>query len=75
VTNNRLDVSCVFCGIVLRTASARVVCETDAALAFFPESPAVVGHTLVIPKFHTRDLWSTDPAAAEDLMAAVLRVG
>jgi histidine triad (HIT) family protein len=55
-----MDRDCSFCRIVEGTESARVVYETSRILAFFPLAPAVLGHTLVIPKMHIKDLWSLD---------------
>jgi histidine triad (HIT) family protein len=75
MVDSTLDPNCEFCKIIMGMAKAQVVCETDATLAFFPLSPAVVGHTLVIPKVHVADLWSANEALAAELMHAVLRVG
>ena len=45
-------------------------------MAFLPPEPATAGHTLVIPRVHVRDLWSSvDPRLGVDLMGAVVRVG
>jgi len=42
------------------------VFESPATLAFFPDEPAVKGHTLVIPRDHVRDFLDAgaDQAAA-----------
>jgi histidine triad (HIT) family protein len=66
---------CEFCKIIRGEVKARIVCETDAALAFFPLKPAALGHTLVVPKKHVRDLWSVDEALAARVMEAAVRVG
>jgi len=57
---------CAFCAIAAGTAPARVVFESPATLAFFPDEPAVKGHTLVIPRDHVRDFLDAgaDQAAA-----------
>lgn len=36
-------------------------------MAFFPHNPATLGHTLVIPRRHIRDIWSLDLRTAERL--------
>ena len=69
-----IDPACEFCGIVWGKRSARIVGESSEALAFFPLRPVVLGHTLVIPKEHVRDLWSPG-APGPGLMQAVHRVG
>ncbi|MHB8590231.1 MAG: HIT family protein [Candidatus Dormibacteraceae bacterium] len=68
------DPNCEFCRIVHRLEGARIVCETDVALAFFPLKPAALGHTLVVPKEHVSDLLNIDEALAEQLMALTVRV-
>ncbi len=52
------EADCPFCRIIAGgDPVARVVGETSDVLAFFPLNPATVGHTLLIPKVHRRDLW------------------
>ncbi|MFB4314958.1 HIT family protein [Actinomadura sp. 21ATH] len=66
--------SCVFCGIVRGDEPARVVGESPAALAFLPIRPAAVGHTLIIPRDHVRDIWELTPALAASVMETVLKM-
>lgn len=67
---------CEFCAIARgEDNSALVVCSGVSWIAFFPLNPATPGHTLVIPRTHVRDLWETEPTEANDLMAAVVKVG
>ena len=66
---------CEFCKIIRGEVKARVVCETGDALAFFPLKPAALGHTLVVPKQHVRDLWSVDEGLAARVMVLAVRVG
>lgn len=68
--------SCPFCAIASgEDRSIETVCEGATWLAFFPLDPATLGHTLVIPRRHVRDLWSADRSMAEDLIQASIRVG
>ena len=67
---------CAFCAIARgEDQSVEVVCEGESWVAFFPPEPATPGHTLIIPRSHAPDLWSVEPPGAEDLMAAVAKVG
>ncbi len=66
---------CPFCEIVAGTGRARVVHEDAHTLAFFPLAPATRGHTLVVPRAHTADLWAMDAEAVRHLFHAVLSVG
>lgn len=66
---------CAFCAIVAGDEPAEIVCEGADWLAMFPISPATRGHTMVVPRVHVADLWQTDPALAQELMAACISVG
>ena len=60
---------CIFCDIVCGEAPARIVHDDDRTLAFLDIFPITRGHTLVVPKAHSRDLFDADP----DDVAAVAR--
>ncbi|MGN9756742.1 HIT family protein [Streptomyces sp. SD31] len=67
--------ACAFCEIVAGTGRARVVYEDAHTLAFFPLAPATLGHTLVVPRAHTADLWAMDEAEVQRLFHTVTVVG
>jgi histidine triad (HIT) family protein len=48
---------CTFCGIVVGTAPAERITETERVLAFVNKNPANPGHMLVVPKAHADDIW------------------
>jgi histidine triad (HIT) family protein len=56
---------CVFCGIVAGTLPTAKVMEDEAALAFIPLAPATEGHTLVVPKRHSRNIFDIASADLE----------
>jgi len=56
---------CPFCEIIAHKEEAREVFRTDSVIAFFPTEPATLGHTLLIPRVHVRDIWGL----SEDLSA------
>ncbi|MEU6492668.1 HIT domain-containing protein [Streptomyces sp. NPDC046984] len=66
---------CDFCAIGAGRAPATVVWEDGQNMAFFPLRPAVMGHTLVIPKVHYVDLFEVPDSALPSLMQAVTTVG
>jgi histidine triad (HIT) family protein len=70
-----LDKNCEFCRIARGEQAARVVAETPEAIAFFPLRPVCLGHTIVIPKAHVRDLWAVDGLKTAQLMQVVINVG
>jgi histidine triad (HIT) family protein len=53
---------CIFCGIIEGKIPSRKVLENELCYAFLDIFPASRGHTLVIPKSHSRDIHDTDSA-------------
>jgi histidine triad (HIT) family protein len=60
------DPDCIFCKIVAGELPATIVAQDELTVSFMDINPATRGHTLVIPRRHTRDLLSVE---AEDLRA------
>lgn len=48
---------CVFCRIISGELPTAKVYEDAATIAFLPIEPATKGHTLVVPKRHSRNLF------------------
>jgi diadenosine tetraphosphate (Ap4A) HIT family hydrolase len=65
---------CVFCRIVQRKEEAQIIYENESTLAFFPDTPAIPGHTLVIPKEHIPDIWSLKLDVTPMLTKTVLKI-
>lgn len=57
---------CIFCKIVKGEIPCFKVYEDDKVLAFEDINPIAEGHTLIIPKKHTQNLWEI---SGEDLTA------
>lgn len=53
---NVLDLNCVFCDIVQRTAPSRAIYEDEQFIAILDKYPISIGHTLVLPKKHLERL-------------------
>ena len=66
---------CVFCAVAHRMEAVDEVCRGNDWVAFFPDTPATPGHTLIIPHRHVTDLWKADETLAARLMEAVVIVG
>ncbi|MFC5061333.1 HIT family protein [Actinomycetospora atypica] len=62
---------CVFCAIVAGRAEHSLVGTDDGAVAFLDLQPAVVGHSLVVPRRHVATLADLTPAEG----AAVWELG
>lgn len=66
---------CPFCEIVnSEDPDAREVYRDEFTVAFFPTEPAVLGHTMVIPRKHVPDIWQLDETTAERLSVTTLRI-
>ncbi|HVS82976.1 MAG TPA: HIT family protein [Pyrinomonadaceae bacterium] len=53
---NAAIASCLFCKVVNREVSARLVFEDEISLAFLDHRPVFPGHCLLIPKLHYETL-------------------
>ncbi len=63
------DPDCIFCKIVAGEIPSHKIDEDDKTLAFMDINPWTHGHSLVIPKQHSRNIYD---AEAGDLTAAHL---
>lgn len=76
MTSSDVDtMECPFCEIVAREdPDAREVYRDRDAVAFFPTEPAILGHTMVIPRRHVSDIWELDEGLAQRLSVVTLRI-
>ncbi len=65
-----VEFNCIFCAIAAQRAPAAIVYESGGALAFLDIRPVAEGHTLVIPKKHSRNLFDLDDASGAAVMHA-----
>ena len=65
---------CVFCDIAQSPDSHELVYEDDDVIAFFPLEPAIVGHTLVVPRQHVTDYLAASDAIQATVSAATRKV-
>ena len=68
------DTICTFCRIVRGEEPAHIVYEDVASIAFLDREPASGGHTLVVPRVHSRNLFDITVYDAGELMASATRV-
>ena len=68
------DPDCIFCKILAGEIPATIVDEDERTIAFMDISPATRGHALVIPREHTTDLLSIDPADLSAVAAGAQRL-
>ncbi|GAA2453760.1 HIT family protein [Agromyces soli] len=66
---------CPFCEIVVNEDSdAREIYRDAETIAFFPTEPAILGHTMVIPRRHVPDIWELDENTAARLASTTLAI-
>ncbi len=46
----------------------------EHVVAFFPTEPAVLGHTMVVPRRHVADIWELDEETASHLARSTVRL-
>ena len=66
---------CIFCKIVNKEISSRIITETENSIAFLDAFPVSRGHTLVIPKNHyekVQDMTDIDNNDLFDTMHKVI---
>lgn len=61
------DPDCIFCKIVAGDIPAKVVLDTDSAVAFLDVSPLAPGHTLLIPRNHHTQITDLPSDSAAEL--------
>lgn len=65
---------CIFCKIINKEISAKIIAENDNAIAFLDAFPVTDGHVLVIPKKHYQDLGLCDEKSLIDVIKLVKQV-
>lgn len=65
---------CIFCKIVKGEIPAAKVFENEHVMAFLDISQVTKGHTLVIPKVHTDNIFDMDPLTARHLFEVVPQI-
>ncbi len=65
---------CIFCKIVKREISAKIIAETEKSLAFIDAFPLTKGHSLVIPKNHYEKVQDISAEDNADLFETVRKV-
>lgn len=62
---------CMFCKIINGGIPSANVYEDDHTFAFLDIGQVTKGHTLIVPKMHTKDIYNTPPEVAGNLFSVV----
>jgi histidine triad (HIT) family protein len=65
---------CVFCKIINNEIPSYKIYEDDLVLAFLDIHPAVKGHTLIIPKKHTKDIFEIEEKYLERIISVAQKI-
>jgi len=65
---------CIFCKIVEKEISSKIITETKNSIAFLDAFPMSIGHTLVIPKNHYEKVQDMTDVDNNDLFDTVHKV-
>jgi histidine triad (HIT) family protein len=65
---------CLFCGIVAGDVPAQIVDSDEATVAFMDINPATRGHSLVVPRTHSADLFEVSDEDLEHTVRAARRL-
>ena len=65
---------CVFCAIAAHETPSKVVYEDDKFIAFLDLTQTTIGHTLVVPKRHSKCIFDLNEEDAKEIMVVVKKV-
>jgi len=65
---------CIFCKIAKKEILGHILYEDEQVLAFLDISQTTKGHTLIIPKQHSTDIFDTTPTTMEAVFAVTPRI-
>ncbi|MCR5565076.1 MAG: HIT domain-containing protein [Gammaproteobacteria bacterium] len=65
---------CVFCAIAAHVIPSKVVYEDDKFIAFLDLTQTTIGHTLVVPKRHSKCIFDLNDEDAKEIMLVVKKV-
>ncbi|MFA5987121.1 MAG: HIT family protein [Candidatus Paceibacterota bacterium] len=65
---------CLFCKIAAGQIPSAKICETEKSFAFLDINPIRPGHTLVIPKKHSKNIFEINEDDLTDVVKTVKRV-
>jgi histidine triad (HIT) family protein len=65
---------CIFCKIAAHEIPSKIVYEDDKFIAFLDLSQTTKGHTLVVPKRHSKNIYELNEEDAREALVVVKKV-
>lgn len=72
--HEHLDADCIFCKIIRGEIPSFKVWEDDKTFAFMDINPIAAGHALIVPKFHTPNIYEAPEDWTGPTLGSVSRV-
>jgi histidine triad (HIT) family protein len=72
--HDHLDADCIFCKIIRGEIPSFKVWEDDKTFAFMDINPIAAGHALIVPKFHTPNIYEAPADWMGPTLGSVSRV-
>ncbi len=70
-----MEHDCIFCKIIEGKAPCTKIFENDLVVAFLDIFPITAGHTLVVPKEHSKNILELSEKPMEEIFKAIQKVG
>lgn len=69
-----IDDDCIFCQIANGKVPTHMVYEDDDVAAFLDAGQVTYGHTLLVPKYHLKDIFAYDDEDAQTVFARLPKI-
>lgn len=66
--------NCIFCKIIKGEISSEKIYEDENVFAFLDINPVNIGHTLLIPKKHSQNIFDTETTTLEKITPALKKL-
>src|SRR3989344_2402791 len=66
---------CLFCKIIRKEVPTEIIYEDNSIIAFLDHLPSNKGHTLVLPKIHSKNLLEDSNETSKEMGVAVKKIG
>lgn len=66
--------NCIFCKIIDGEIPSYKIYEDEHVFAFLTITPSTLGHTLIIPKKHNKDIYDLDEESAENIFRVIPKI-
>ncbi len=69
-----MDKNCIFCKIINKEFDANIIYEDDYIIAFLDKFPSNIGHTLIVPKKHIKNIFELDTDTGSKIFSKAIDI-